>query len=82
MSDKFTPYVPADSNQREFTWLAVILGVIMAVVLGAANAYVGLSVGMTVAATFPAAVVGMAVLRIFKRGILEENMARTIASVG
>ncbi len=82
MGDRFTPYVPEDSKQREFTFLAVFLGVIMAVVLGAANAYVGLKVGMTVAATFPAAVVSMAVLRIFRRGILEENMSRTIASVG
>ena len=54
----------------------------MAVILGAANAYLGLKAGMTVAATFPAAVVSMAVLRIFGGSILEENMARTIASVG
>ncbi|MFH1998812.1 MAG: oligopeptide transporter, OPT family [Planctomycetota bacterium] len=82
MGNNFTPFVPEKTNQREFTFLAVFLGVILAVVLGAANAYVGLKVGMTVAATFPAAVVAMAVLRIFRRGILEENIARTIASVG
>lgn len=82
MSDSFKPYVPDDSNEREFTGLAVLLGIVMAVVLGAANAYLGLKAGMTVAATFPAAVVSMAVLRIFRRGILEENMSRTVASVG
>jgi len=60
----------------------VFLGVIMAVVLGAANAYLGMKVGLTVAATFPAAVVAMAALRIFKGNILEENIARTTASVG
>ena len=80
--NEFKPYVPEDSKDREFTLLSVGLGVVMAVVLGAANAYVGLKVGMTVAATFPAAVVSMAVLRIFRRGILEENISRTVASVG
>ncbi len=79
---EYKPYVPVDSNMPEFTFKAVFLGVIMAVVLGAANAYLGLKAGMTVAATFPAAVVGMAVLRAFKGNILEENIARTTASVG
>ena len=54
----------------------------MAIVLGAANAYVGMKAGLTVAATFPAAVVAMAALRLFKGTILEENVARTTASVG
>jgi putative OPT family oligopeptide transporter len=67
---------------REFTLRAVILGLIMTVVLGAANAYLGLKAGMTIAATYPAAVIGMAVLRLFKGSILEENMARTIGSIG
>ena len=78
----FKPYVPADTEMKEFTFRAVILGTIMAVVLGAANAYLGMKAGLTVAATFPAAVVAMAALRVFKGSILEENIARTTASVG
>ena len=79
---QFKPYVPASSSMAELTFKAVFLGVIMAVVLGAANAYLGMKVGLTVAATFPAAVVAMAALRVFKGNILEENIARTTASVG
>ena len=78
----FQPYVPADQNPTEFTLRAVLLGIVMAVILGAANAYIGLKAGLTVAATFPAAVIGMAALRLMKGSILEENMTRTIASVG
>jgi putative OPT family oligopeptide transporter len=68
----------------ELTVKAVGLGIVMAIVLGAANAYLGMKAGLTVAATFPAAVVAMAALRLpFMRGnILEENIARTTASVG
>jgi len=80
--DKFTPYVPAETSMPELTVKALFLGVVMAVVLGAANAYLGMKVGLTVAATFPAAVVAMAAMRIFKGNILEENLARTTASVG
>jgi putative OPT family oligopeptide transporter len=76
------PYVPASSQMAELTVRAVVLGVIMAIVLGAANAYVGMKAGLTVAAAFPAAVVAMAVLRPFNGTILEENIARTTASVG
>ncbi len=79
---KFVPYVPAATSMPEFTFKALLLGVVMAVVLGAANAYLGMKVGLTVAATFPAAVVAMAALRIFRGNILEENLARTTASVG
>ena len=82
MSKKFEPYVKEDSTQRELTFKALVLGVILAIVLGAANAYLGLKAGMTVAATFPAAVIAMAVLRIFKGSILEENIARTTGAVG
>ncbi|MCK5644034.1 MAG: OPT/YSL family transporter, partial [Gammaproteobacteria bacterium] len=78
----FKPYVPEDTNLAELTVKAVLLGLIMAAVLGAANAYVGMKVGLTVAATFPAAVVAMAALKPFKGTILEENIARTTASVG
>jgi putative OPT family oligopeptide transporter len=67
---------------KEMTFKALLLGVVMAVVLGAANAYLGLKAGMTVAATFPAAVISMAVLRPFKGTILEENLARTAGAVG
>jgi putative OPT family oligopeptide transporter len=62
---------------------AVIIGLVMTVILGAANAYLGLRAGMTIAATYPAAIIGMAVLRLFKgSSILEENIARTIGSIG
>ena len=76
------PFVPAETRMPELTVKAVLLGIIMAIVLGAANAYVGMKAGLTVAAAFPAAVVAMAVLRPFRGTILEENIARTTASVG
>ncbi len=83
MSDqRFSPYVPADSTMREFTVRALILGLFMCVILGAANAYLGLKAGMTIAATYPAAVIGMAVLRLMKGSLLEENFARTVGSIG
>ncbi len=66
----------------EFTLRAVLLGLVMTVILGAANAYLGLRAGQTIAATYPAAVIGMAVLRLFKGSILEENIARTVGSIG
>jgi putative OPT family oligopeptide transporter len=66
----------------EFTFRAVILGLLMTGILGAANAYLGLRAGMTIAATYPAAVISMAILRIFKGSLLEENIARTIGSIG
>src|SRR5512135_2390456 len=78
----FRPLVAADSTQSEFTIRALALGLVMCVVLGAANAYLGLRAGMTIAATYPAAVIGMAVLRLFKGSILEENIARTAGSIG
>ncbi len=79
---KFTPYVSPESNMKELTFKSLTLGVVLAMILGSANAYLGLKAGMTVAATFPAAVISMAVLRLFKGNILEENLARTTASVG
>ena len=83
MSDKdFKPYVPADTTMSEFTIRALLLGLVMCIVLGAANAYLGLRAGMTIAATYPAAVIGMAVLRAFKGSLLEENFARTVGSIG
>ncbi len=83
MSDKqFKPFVSPDVDMKELTFKALLLGVFMAIILGAANAYLGLRAGMTVAATFPAAVIAMAVLRPFKGTILEENLARTTGAVG
>jgi putative OPT family oligopeptide transporter len=76
------PYVPEKTEMREFTFRAVLIGLVMTVVLGAANAYLGLRAGMTIAATYPAAVIGMALLRLRKGSILEENIARTIGSIG
>jgi putative OPT family oligopeptide transporter len=78
----FRPFVPEGMKMAEFTWRAVLLGLVMCVVLGAANAYLGLRAGQTIAATYPAAVIGMAVLRLFKGSILEENIARTAGSIG
>ena len=79
---KFTPLVPAQTEMREFTVRALLIGLVMCVILGAANAYLGLKAGMTIAATYPAAVIGMAVLRLYKGSILEENFARTVGSIG
>jgi putative OPT family oligopeptide transporter len=79
---KFRPYVPADAQMSEFTLRAIILGLLMTGILGAANAYLGLKAGMTIAATYPAAVISMAILRLMKGSLLEENMARTIGSIG
>ncbi|MBI3788024.1 MAG: oligopeptide transporter, OPT family, partial [Ignavibacteriales bacterium] len=79
---RYKPYVPAETDMKEFTVKALIIGLIMSVVLGAANAYLGLKAGMTIAATYPAAVIGMALLRLMKGSILEENFARTVGSIG
>ncbi len=79
---EYKPYVPPEQSMKEISFKAILLGIIMAIVLGAANAYLGLLVGMTVAATFPAAVIAMAVLRPLKGTILEENLARTTGAVG
>ena len=79
---KHRPFVPETEKMSEFTLRAVLLGLAMTVILGAANAYLGLRSGITIAATYPAAVIGMAVLRIWKGSILEENIARTAGSIG
>src|ERR1700753_116777 len=76
------PFVPPNVQMKEFTLRALLLVLVMCVILGAANAYLGLRAGQTIAATYPAAVIGMAVLRIFKGSILEENIARTAGSIG
>jgi len=84
MSKEFKPYVPADSRMPEFTLKAILLGILMAVVLGAANAYLGLKAGMTVTASLPAAVIAIAAFRLpfFRGSVLEQNTARTTAAVG
>jgi putative OPT family oligopeptide transporter len=79
---KHVPFVPENAKMKEFTLRAVLLGLVMCVILGAANAYLGLKSGVTIAATYPAAVIGMAVLRIWKGSVLEENIARTAGSIG
>ena len=79
---KFVPFVSAETNMAEFTIKALIIGLVLAVVLGAANAYLGLKAGMTIAATYPAAVIGMALIKAMRGSILEENFARTVGSIG
>ena len=79
---KYQPYVPQSMEMREFTFRAVLLGMIMTGILGAANAYLGLKAGMTIAATYPAAVIGMSILRLMKGSLLEENIARTVGAIG
>lgn len=79
---KFVPFVSSETNMTEFTVRALLIGLVLAVVLGAANAYLGLKAGMTIAATYPAAVIGMAIIKLFKGTILEENFARTVGSIG
>ncbi len=79
---QFVPFVSSETNMAEFTVRALVIGLILAVILGAANAYLGLKAGMTIAATYPAAVIGMAILRLMKGTILEENFTRTVGSIG
>ena len=81
---EFKPFVPHDSNEPEFTFKAVLAGIILAAIFGAANAYLGMKAGQTVAATIPAAVIAIALFRLpfFRGGVLEQNLTRTAASVG
>src|ERR1700689_1583018 len=81
-TNQHRPFVPEKVSMKEFTLRAVLLGLVITVVLGAANAYLGLHAGQTIAATYPAAVIGMAFLRAFKGTVLEENIARTAGSIG
>ena len=84
MNEQFKPYVPAEKVTPEFTVTSVIMGVLLAIIFGAANAYLGLRVGMTVSASIPAAVISMGVIRVIMRkdSILESNMVQTIGSAG
>ncbi|MGA9526691.1 MAG: oligopeptide transporter, OPT family [Terriglobales bacterium] len=79
---KHRPYVPETMEMKEFTFRAVLIGLVLTGILGSANAYLGLKAGMTIAATYPAAVIGMALLRLMKGSLLEENIARTVGSIG
>ena len=80
----FKPYIPAEKVTPELTVTSIVMGIILAVVFGAANAYLGLRVGMTVSASIPAAVIAMGVIRILMRrnSILESNVVQTIGSAG
>ena len=76
------PFVPENVNMKELTLRALLIGLVLTVVLGAANAYLGLKAGQTIAATYPAAVIGMAALRALKGTVLEENITRTAGTIG
>ncbi len=80
----FKPYIPADKVTPEITVTSIVMGIILAVVFGAANAYLGLRVGMTVSASIPAAVIAMGVIRVImkKNSILESNIVQTVGSAG
>lgn len=80
----FKPYIPADRVVPEFTVTSILIGVLLAIVFGAANAYLGLRVGMTISASIPAAVISMGIIRIILRkdSILENNLVQTIGSAG
>ena len=82
--EKFKPFIPSDKVVPEFTVTSVILGIVLAILFGGANAYLGLRVGMTVSASIPAAVISMGIIRIImkKDSILENNMVQTIGSAG
>ncbi len=83
-NNQFKPYIPASKVTPEFTVTSIVMGIILAVVFGAANAYLGLRVGMTVSASIPAAVIAMGVIRVVmrKNSILESNIVQTTGSAG
>lgn len=82
--NEFQPHISPTSKISEFSFRAIVLGVILSLIFGVGNAYLGLKVGTTVSASIPAAVLSMAILRTFfkKTTILENNLVQTIASVG
>ncbi|MCT4509335.1 MAG: oligopeptide transporter, OPT family [Tepidibacter sp.] len=84
IKEEFKPFIPADKILPEFTMTSILLGILLAVVFGAANAYLGLKVGMTISASIPAAVISMGIIRglLKKESILENNMVQTIGSAG
>lgn len=84
MAEKHEPYVPAQSTLAELTWKAMLLGIVLAAMMGAANAYLALKAGQTVSATFPAAILALAAFRLpfFRGTVLEQNIARSAGTVG
>ncbi len=82
--ESFRPFISADKMLPEFTGTALVIGILLSVIFGAANAYLGLKVGMTISASIPAAVISMGVIRVIlkKESILENNMVQTIGSAG
>ena len=82
--NEFKPYIPADRVMPELTVTSIVMGMLLAVIFGAANAYLGLRVGMTVSVSIPAAVISMGVIRVImkRNSILESNMVQTIGSAG
>lgn len=82
--NQFKPYIPAEKVTPEFTVTSIVMGILLAVIFGAANAYLGLRVGMTVSASIPAAVIAMGVIRVImrKNSILESNIVQTVGSAG
>ena len=83
-STEFKPYIPASKVTPELTVTSIVMGILLAIIFGAANAYLGLRVGMTVSASIPAAVIAMGVIRVLlkKNSILESNLVQTIGSAG
>lgn len=84
MSEEFKPYIPAEENKAELTLTAIVLGMFLAVVFGAANAYLGLRLGTTISSSIPAAVISMGVIRglLRRNSILENNIVQSISSAG
>lgn len=84
MQEEHKPYVAAEATLAELTWKAMLLGVVLAAVMGAANAYLALKAGQTVSATFPAAILALAAFRLpfFRGTVLEQNLARSAGTVG
>lgn len=82
--ETFKPYIPAEKITPEFTATSIIMGILLAIIFGAANAYLGLRVGMTVSASIPAAVISMGVIRVIMRkdSVLESNIVQTVGSAG
>lgn len=82
--NNFKPYIPAEKITPEITVTSVIMGILLAVIFGAANAYLGLRVGLTVSASIPAAVIAMGVIRVImrKNSVLESNIVQTVGSAG
>ena len=84
MKEEFKPYVPADARLDELTWKSLLLGILIAALMGAANAYLALKAGQTVSATFPAAILALGAFRLpfFRGTVLEQNIARAAGTVG